>query len=216
MDIGGKTEQSNSISNSVSPAIQFEGDVPSNHQSQKVPMLDMQMRVIRVEVPADPHMNIPAYSYPQVEYSFFKKPMARKSIMRSDSAMPEGIKRETITKELLRRLSNVSQNHPDTRATTVEAVNEYMESMKISGYSEKVRYDTYIAAFKGFERKIQESVEEGKPLHRHRTDGEGERFRRKVTMKARWFKNKKKPKHPQNNNQPNKAHRNTKKPQKQR
>ena len=104
-------------------------------------MLDMQMQIIRIEAPADHQMNIPTYTYPQVSYSFYKKPMARKSIMRADSAMPEGIKRETITNELIRRLSNTSQNHPDTRVNTVKAVNEYMRSMKISGYSEKIRHD---------------------------------------------------------------------------
>ena len=113
--------------------------------------------------------------------------------MDANSAMPEGIKRETITNELLRRLANVSQNHPTTRANTVVAVNEYMHSMKISGYSEKTRRGTCLAAFKGFEKKVQESIDEGKPLHRHRKDGEGERFNNKVALKSRWFKKKKKP-----------------------
>ena len=83
--------------------------------------------------------------------------------MRADSAMPEGIKRETITNELLRRLANVSQNHPDTRSNTVEATNEYMKSMKISGYSEKTRYKTCISAFKGFEERYRSQWKKASP-----------------------------------------------------
>ena len=121
------------ISNSISEAIQFEGDVPSNHTSKKVPMLDMQMCIIQVEVPADPVTNTPGYNYPQVSYSFYKKPMARQTIMAATSAMPEGIKRETIVNEMLRRLSNISLNHPDTRDNVVTTINDYMVTMKRSG-----------------------------------------------------------------------------------
>ena len=74
----------------------------------------------------------------------------------------------------------------------VEAINEYLVSMKISGYSEKVRRETIIAAFKGMERKVQEARDEGKPLNRHKSDGERDRFRKKITMKSRWFKKSKK------------------------
>ena len=85
--------------------------------------------------------------------------------MMAGSAMPDGIKRETIVNELLRRLSNTSLNHPNTKVNTIEAVNNFMITMKRSGYSEKIRRETCISAFKGFNRKRQEATALGKPLH---------------------------------------------------
>ena len=117
------------LANSINNSIQFTGDVPSNYSSKRVPMLDMQMKIIYLTSPEDPATNTPEYTYPQISYTFFKKTMARKSIMQNNSAMPEGIKRETITNEALRRLSNITQGHPDTRANTVTALNEYMLSL---------------------------------------------------------------------------------------
>jgi len=63
-----------------------------------------------------------------VSYTFYKKEVARPSIM------PEGIKRQTIPNELIRRIFNCSRNQPETEAAIKEATNDYMEAMKISGY----------------------------------------------------------------------------------
>ena len=71
-----------------------------------------------------------------------------------------------------------------------------------SGYTEKVRRDTAIAAFKGIEKKVKEAKEEEKPLHRHKEDSARDRFKRKVSLKSSWF-NKKRNK--ANNNAKNKA-----------
>ena len=135
-----------------------------------------------------------------------------KMFLAASSAMPEKIKRETIVNEMLRRLSNISLGHPDTRDNTVVAINEYMATMKRSGYSEKTRRETAIAGFKGMETKIREASEEDKPLHRHKEDGARERFKRKVSLKSSWFnKRRNKPKNSAkagNNNNNNNANRN--------
>ena len=135
-----------------------------------------------------------------------------KMFLAASSAMPEKIKRETIVNEMLRRLSNISLGHPDTRENTVVAINEYMATMKQSGYSEKTRRETAIAGFKGMETKIREASEEDKPLHRHKEDGARERFKRKVSLKSSWFnKRRNKPKNSAkagNNNNNNNANRN--------
>ena len=94
-------------------------------------MLDMKMKIIYLDAPEDRTTGTPAHKYPQISYTFYK---ARKSIMNNTSAMPEGIKRETIVNEAMRRLSNVTQGQPDTRANQVKAINDYLESMKISAW----------------------------------------------------------------------------------
>ena len=139
-----------------------------------------------------PITGTPEYTYPQISYTFYKKPMARETNMMAKSAMPENIRRETLVNEMIRRLSNVSQDHPDTKENSNEAVNNYMIAMKRSGYSQKIRKETAIAAFKGFRGKRNQAAEEGKPLHRQMKDGAGERFRRKITLKSSWFRKGKK------------------------
>ena len=106
--------------------------------------------------------------------------MARQTVMKATSAMPENIRRETLVNEVIRRLSNISRDHPDTSENVRVAISEYMRDMKLSGYSEKVRKETAIAGFKGFYGKVQEAKDEGKPLHRDMSEGAGERFRRKI------------------------------------
>ena len=156
------------LANSIKPWIQFVVDVGSNYPDHRVPILDMKMKIIHVKVEADLPTGAPAIEYPQVSYNFFKKSMARKTIMAARSAMPEQIKRQTVVNEMLRRLANISRNHPDTQDNIIETVNEFMASMKRSGYGEKVRKETALDAFKGFEGKVRQANEEGKPLHRHK------------------------------------------------
>ena len=116
--------------------------------------------------------------------------------MPANSAIQEGIKRQTITNELIRRIFNCSRNQPETEAAIKEATNDYMEAMKISGYDEKTRKETVVAAFKGIAGKLRQASEENKPLHRHKEDGAGDRFKRKISAKSNWFnKRKKTPKH---------------------
>ena len=84
------------LANSIKPWIQFVGDVGSNYQDGRIPILDMKMCIIHVKVEADSTTGTPEFVYPQVLYMFFKKPMARQTIMAAKSAMPENIKRQTI------------------------------------------------------------------------------------------------------------------------
>ena len=94
------------LCNSIRPSIQFVGDMASNYPDQHVPILDMAVCMIAMTEPANG--KYPSYSYPQVEYKFYKKPMARWTVMMASSAMPESTKQETIVNEMIRRLANTS------------------------------------------------------------------------------------------------------------
>ena len=180
------------LANSIRDSIQFVGDVASDYEDKCVPILDMAVRMIEIEVQEDKEKGIPAYSFPNIEYRFFKKKMARKTVMMANSAMPEIIRRETLVNEMVRRLANTSQNHPETKNNTVRAVNDYMVAMKRSGYSQKVRRETALASFKTFNRKLREAEENGKPLHRHMDEGASQRFKSNISLKSTWFNKKSK------------------------
>ena len=46
--------------------------------------------------------------------------------MTAKSAMSEGIKHNTLVKEMIRRLANTSRTHPDTKENVIVAVNDFM------------------------------------------------------------------------------------------
>ena len=89
-----------------------------------------------------------------MSYCFFKKSMARTTIMKADSAMSEKIKRETLVNELLRRLTNTTQYLPTAREENIKVTNEYMLTMRRSGYREKKQRETMLTAYKGLHEKL--------------------------------------------------------------
>ena len=119
------------------------------------------MKTILVYEPEDLELGLPAISYYQATFKFYKKPMARPTIMHANSAMPAKIKRETTSNELLRRLLNTSQDLPNIEEDMVVAINRYMVEMRNSGYNERYRLDTLENSVKGFRRKVEEDIQGG-------------------------------------------------------
>ena len=74
----------------------------------------------------------------------------------------------------------------------MEAVNEYMIAMKRSGYSQRVRKETAIAAFKTFNRRVKECKDLGRPIYRNVDEGASERHKNKISLKSNWFNKKRK------------------------
>ena len=65
-------------------------------------------------------------------------------MMAYNSAMPEGTKRLNAVNELMRRLLNTTPGLPDTQEELIRVTNEYMVTMKSSGYPERYRRDTIL------------------------------------------------------------------------
>ena len=93
------------------------------------------MKTVLIHQSEDVVKGTPEIMYYQVTFKFYKKPMARPTIMHANTAMTDKVKRETTSNELMRRLLNTSQGLPDTQADMEEAVNNYMITMRNSGYS---------------------------------------------------------------------------------
>ena len=102
----------------------MEGDWCSKNQDGYIPVLDLKMKPVLVHQPADPNKKTPEVTYYQVAFKFYKKPMARPTIMDANTALPEKMKRETTSNELLRRLLNTSQGLPDSDRDMEEAINK--------------------------------------------------------------------------------------------
>ena len=108
------------IANSVEPSIKVEIDFPSKYDDKMMPILDMKMAINEEQ---------------EIEYMFYRKPQSNKFTMMARSALPDKVKRSTLTNEALRRLLCCSPNLEEQKK--VEAMEEYARMLRRSGYSEK-------------------------------------------------------------------------------
>ena len=122
--------------------------------------------------------------------------------MAYDSAMPEGTKRLNAVNELLRRLLNTTPGLPNTKDELTRVTNEYMITMKISGYPERYRQDTILDAYRGYKNKLSKAENGDSPLFRNKEDGAQERYNNKIKVKSTWFRGKKNQNQNQNANPP--------------
>ena len=177
------------------PAIQMEGDWGSKNEDGCIPVLDLKMKTVLICEMEDKERGMQAFSYYQTSFKFFKKPMARPTIMDAKTAMPAKMKRETTSNELLRRLLNTSPSLPNSEEDMVEALNIYMVEMRNSGYDERYRKDTLVNTVKGYRRKVVEAANGGRPLYREAHEGARERYLSKISAASKWFKKERKGDH---------------------
>ena len=125
-------------------------DIPSNHESQKVPMLDVQVWMDPIKY--------------NVYYKFYEKPTKIRYIISKDSAMPVSKKIETLSQEVFRRLHNTKHELP--WETKVEILEKYMTELKASGYTEIDRYEILKSGIIRYEKLREKEVEGTRPFFR--------------------------------------------------
>ena len=81
-------------------------------------------------------------------YCFYKKPMANKSSNMAKSAMPEQQKMSMTSQEIQRRCRNTSRDLPKEILDRV--LQNYMDELKLGGYSLTWRVKALDAGTKGF------------------------------------------------------------------
>ena len=110
------------VADSIEPMIKFTGDYPTNHESQKLPILDIQVQ-----------MN----TENRVLFEFYEKETKTDKVILASSAMSWHQKFQILTNEALRRLRNTSQE------LGVDIQNFHLSKfsvkMKDSGYNPKFR-----------------------------------------------------------------------------
>ena len=112
------------ISNSIDRNIQMEFDVPSLHSSNRVPVLDLE---VWVDVEN------------KIQHSFYSKPISSPYTILYRSAVPAQVKRNSLLQEGLRRIRNYSESVTDQERN--EILSKFMNSLRISGYNTKYRYE---------------------------------------------------------------------------
>lgn len=161
------------VMDSIYPELKFEMETPSMFDG-KLPTLDFSCWL-------EGH---------QVLYSFYQKPMARKTVINKSSALSEKTKVSSLSQDLIRRMKNTSENIPIL--VRIEIVNDFSNQLLSSGYSFHQTRDIIEAGLKGYESLLKKCEKGEAKLHRSAEEGAGKRMRKKLLGKSTWFLKKEK------------------------
>ena len=125
----------------------------------------------------------------EIKYSFYQKPMARKTVINKHSALSEKTKVSSLSQELIRRMKNTSESIQDD--VRIEIVNDYSYQLLSSGYSHVQTRDIVEAGLKGYENILKKCKKGETRLHRSAEEGAGRRMKKKLLGKSIWFQKKK-------------------------
>lgn len=163
------------MADSIDPTIKWEEAVPSKSPGGKLPILDLQCW-------AEERQDIGTIIY----YEFYRKPMANRLLMLHSSAIPEKIKRTTLTQEVIRILRNCQPDLPWEQK--IKHLNTFTERMRDSDYPEKFRGEVITAGLRGYEKMQEVEKAGGRPVNRLRATDRIERKQQKQKKKDTWYK----------------------------
>ena len=166
------------IGNGIHPSIQLTVDYPSKNESGRVPILDTEQWIQKVDVDGE--------SKSQIIFSHYVKPMASRHVIHRSSAQPIKMKLNVLTADLVRIMRNVSRKCPD--AEREEHVQKFVRRMQFSGYSKKERYYVYQKAKQRYDEMVRKMEEGIQPLYRSRNWNKEERQKNKEAKRNSWFK----------------------------
>ena len=153
------------IANSVSDMLSWTCDFPSNHSSQKMPVLDIQIWVEEAE------------DGTVTNYEFYSKPMANPVSIPANSAVSNNIKFASYRQEVIRVLKNTALHLP--WSIKLKHLSFLSHRMQLAGYSEGFRSQILADGIKGYLKKVQYSVKNKTPLNRPRSTIMAEKINRK-------------------------------------
>ena len=144
------------IANSIEPGIEMELGVGDNHQSGKLPILDMEVWLT---------------SDGDAVYQHYEKKVASKLVISSRSAHSSNSKRSTL----------ISENE-----YFVPIMNDYMIRMKQAGYSESYRKNVLLSALAVYDKKVNDDNSGVMPMNRPTGYMKIERRKQKKQKKKEW------------------------------
>ena len=136
---------------SVATDISFTMESQCDFDDKFLPTLDMSLQ-------------LSMKGTPRMRYKFYKKPMASKLGILQTSALSEQVKSNTITQEVIRRLSHTSR--VETLETRISILDDYTNDMIASGYCMDELKNFITPGIVGFERRVSRELQGGAPLHR--------------------------------------------------
>ena len=125
-----------------------------------------------------------------MNFSFFQKSIKTPFVVMKDSAMGQSQKISILSIDLLRRLSNCSETVE--MSEKVQIIDDYTETLSVSGYSKREIKEIIESGLTGFVRKVERLRKAGIPFHRPASMTLQGRIRKKLLEKTNWYKGDKK------------------------
>ena len=168
------SDEMKKVMDSIFSNLNFEMETPMMFENGRLPTLDFECFV----------------SENKVLYSFYEKPMAKKTLIQRKSALGENVKIASLTQNLIRRMKNTSELLPDGERILI--VERYVSQLKLSGYSEMQTKRIIEAGLKGYEALLSKCLKGIAKMHRSAEEGANSRKVKKLLGKSTWFKMRKK------------------------
>ena len=168
------------MADSICPVLQTTFDCPSLQESGKMPLLNLQVWVERVEKEEEGRREW------EVLWEYYRKPCSSRTVMLARSAMSDRTKRSALTQEAIQILRNCSRSLP--WASRAAHLSDFSLRMKISGYSEKYRETVIQSALSAWEKQLEMDRSGERPLYRPREWKKEERAKKKEYKKSGWFR----------------------------
>ena len=96
--------------------------------------------------------------------------MASKYILQASTALPDRMKYQNAANELIRRINNTYRGMKDYDKEKIKVSNEFMWTMRFSGYNEGFRKQVALAAFRGVERMEEREKQGGRKVYRYQSE----------------------------------------------
>ena len=119
------------------PGIKFTVELPEEQENGMVPILDVQVMMIREKLGEDSDGD--TLYQDRLEYKFYKKPTANWLLVQEMGTLPARAKYSTLVAEVARRLRNTSEEIPDIEKGGI--LTRFCKAMESSGYQELARAD---------------------------------------------------------------------------
>ena len=164
------------IGDEIHESIKLTTDVPSKHNDNKVPILDIKCWIENVVTNTGT-----AY---MILHEHYIKDVSSKMVLHRDSAMSINSKRTILTQECLRILLNCNEHIGWDKIA--EHLTFFMSRMQVSGYDHKFRLEILKSALNAH-NKIKEADKEGKKMYRKRVWRRNERRQEREDKRKKWY-----------------------------
>ena len=126
-----------------------------------------------------------------MNHTYFEKPMKNQILLMKRSAMATSQKYTILANELTRRLSNCSLEGT-SNDDKILVVEDFTRQIKNSGFTRSEAREIVTSGIKGWKSRHARRAEEGLPFYRNAKSTVGKRYKKKLTEKSNWWREKRK------------------------
>ena len=161
------------LADSIHPSIKVTGDVPSNYEDSRLPILDLKVWIGEIET----------NTY-KVITSHYMKDVSTRAVINERSSHPVNMKKNVLINEVIRILRNC--NSFLKWEETADHISYFMKRLQFSGYDQTFRYEVVKKALKKQEEEHTENQSDENTTTRERKKKWYDEANKVMFLQARW------------------------------